>query len=157
MRPRIRLILACTLFTACNPPDHHNHSCPQWIQCTKKNTGIKLEGYTEQETATIIVTAYLKDGTFQQVKDSVIFEDEEKILLASECDYDIYIPAADKHHKISALVQPADSGFIYRGCAGSGKTPPGPTCSYTALSGLVDGVLTKPFSQKNGYAFIITK
>lgn len=153
------IILFALALWSCNNQYHSPGSCPQTVHCKKETTGLKYEGYTGEQTDTVIITSYTKDGDFQQVQSIHVYTVlSDPPALTADYDYDIYIPKAAKHHRISDIIQPDDSSFIYTMCAGSGKLPPAPKCSYAAQSASVDGESSKPVSSIGApYCFVLKK
>lgn len=147
MRPLLFFTAVVALIASCAPSDYYQNRCPpQTVICQKVGTYIWLDGYSKEETDTIVITIYEKDGMLQTVKDSVVYSSGvDSVQLSSYCDYRIYVQGANRYHTITGIVQPEDSSFLYGGCAGGGKTVPFPgTCSYAALTAIVDEKLAKP-------------
>lgn len=157
----IRLFLPALfiLLISCNRDRGCTCDHIQTVSCTKKKTGIIFEGYTRQETDTVVVTTYLNDGTFSYVLDSNMYTSGNyDTLVASDRDYDIYLPGGNKHYRISSIVQPADSVVSIKSCAGSCKPIDIPIdCSYSASSGMVDGVIVQPVNINGVTGFKLVK
>lgn len=150
MKPLI-ILTAIVIFIASCAPSDNQISCPgQTITCQKLGTYIWLDGYSKEETDTVVITSYEKDGKLQTIKDSIVYSSGvDSIELSSYYDYRIYVEGANRYHTITGIVQPEDSSFIYRGCAGGGKTVRFPTtCSYAALTAIVDEKPASP--EKHG-------
>src|SRR5690606_17653250 len=153
MKPISLSVLISMLLIACRPAPDATY-CPATYKCVKANSGIKFEGYQLQETDTILITTYVKDGTFKNVIDSMYhysqkivggdnsdyYDQRYKRLISSDYDYDVFVPVVNRHYRISDIVHSTDSTVFYTACAGNGKYAPFPGCSYYPVSGVLDGV-----------------
>lgn len=163
MKPFILSFIFCLLFVACKTGPDQNY-CPYTHKCDKSNGNIKFEGYKIQETDTIMLTTYIKDGTFRHVVNSMSYYSYKNgegsnehynvqrylNLISSDYDYDIFVPAVNRHYRISNIVHSTDSTVFTSACAGNGNPAPFPGCSYAPASATIDGV---PFElEKYTYA-----
>lgn len=159
MKPSVIILAVTLLLSACNNKNHSPDYCPQTVHCTKEKTGLIFQGYTSPELDSIITTSYTKGDSFLHVESVRTYAlSSNTMALTADFDYDIYILKTATHHRISHIVQPQDSSFIYTACAGGGKPRPAPECSFSAISAIVDGQTQKPISSGGGmYSFVVKK